>query len=372
MFAVVAGGATYVYRRELLAFAQLARSSEKQTKTYVLARGTSPREVAMQLEQLGIVADGNKFYRWMRFVAKNDGTLKAGTYELSPSMTPEQLVAVLQTGRQVEVKVTIPEGLNKDEVAAVLEKAGLGSRSTFLGAMDDLVDEFGVPAVGAGGQDGVPGGVEGYLFPDTYRFTLGTEPVEVLRRMRARLNEVVGPRLRKRMEVLGWDLHRTLTLASIIEKETGVRAERPHISSVFHNRLKKKMKLQTDPTVVYGVPGHDGDIKRSDLTREHPYNTYVIPGLPPGPIAQPGRAAIEAALFPSADDDFFFVAMGDTGRHVFCPDFACHEAAVQRWQVRFHERRRAGLPVDDETMAALDVDAGPAAPTDPASPSPSP
>ncbi|MFO0006311.1 MAG: endolytic transglycosylase MltG, partial [bacterium] len=137
-----------------------------------------------------------------------------------------------------------------------------------------LVVEFGVPSTGAGGQDGVPGGIEGYLFPDTYQFPLGTEPAVILHRMRSRLDEVLTPRLRKRLTQLGWDLHRTLTLASIIEKETGARVERPRISAVFHNRLRKRMKLQTDPTVVYGVADHDGDIKRSDLQREHAYNTY--------------------------------------------------------------------------------------------------
>jgi UPF0755 protein len=361
--ALCAGGAAYLYRAQLIAFAGLARSSEKTTKTYVLARGTSPRAVAMQLEELGIVADGKSFYRWMHFVAKNDGTLKAGTYELSPSLTPEQVVAELQTGRQVEVKVTIPEGLRKEEVAAILADAGFGSKSAIVDAMNDLslVEAFGVPAQGADGQAGVPGGVEGYLFPDTYQFPRGTDPVTILRRMRARLDEVLTDRLKRRMTALGWNLHKTLTLAAIVEKETGARDERPHISSVFHNRMKRGMKLQTDPTVIYGIPNYDGNIRKSDLLREHRYNTYVIAGLPPGPIAQPGRAAIEAALFPSNDDDVFFVAMGDSGRHQFCPTLDCHNAAVQKWQIEFFARKRAGthgssghngVTHDDETGSA--------------------
>jgi UPF0755 protein len=344
VLAAVAGGGAYVYRAKLIEFAGLARSSETTTKTYVLARGTSPRKVAMQLEDLGLVADGEKFWRWMHYVAKNDGTLKAGTYELSPSMTPEQLVAAMQTGRQVEVKFTVPEGLRKEEVAAIIADAGFGSRDELIKAMNDplLLRDFGIPDKGADGQDGVPGGIEGYLFPDTYQFPKGTEPSTILHRMRARLDEVIDDRMKKKMTSLGWNLHKTLTLAAIVEKETGAREERPHISSVFHNRIKRGMKMQTDPTVIYGTPNYNGNIRKSDLLRVHPYNTYVIPGLPPGPIAQPGRAAIEAALFPTNDDDVFFVAMGDSGRHQFCPTLECHNAAVQKWQVEFYGRKRDG------------------------------
>jgi UPF0755 protein len=356
VLAVAAGAGLYLYRMNLITFAGVARSSDKTTTTYVLARGTGPRKVAQQLEELGVVADGEKFYRWMHFVAKNDGTLKAGTYELSPAMTPEQLVAEMQTGRQVEVKFTIPEGLRKEEVAAIIAEAGFGTKNDLLKAMNNpaLAKEFAVPDTGADGQNSVPGGVEGYLFPDTYQFPRGTEPEAILRRMRARLDEVITSRLEKRMAQLGWNLHKTLTLAAIVEKETGAKEERPHISSVFHNRMKRGMKMQTDPTVIYGIPNYDGNIRKSDLLRDHPYNTYVISGLPPGPIAQPGKAAIEAALFPTADNDVFFVAMGDSGRHEFCPTLECHNAAVQKWQVEFYGRKRGG--------GAVGNDAAPAAP----------
>jgi len=242
------------------------------------------------------------------------------------------------------VKFTVPEGLRKEEVAAIIAAAGLGTKAELLAAMNDpaLVREFGVPDKGADGQDGVPGGVEGYLYPDTYQFPRGSEPRAILRRMRARLDEVVTDRMKKKMAALGWSLHKTLTLAAIVEKETGAREERPHISSVFHNRMKRGMKMQTDPTVIYGIPDYDGNIRKSDLLRPHAYNTYVIAGLPPGPIAQPGRAAIEAALFPTNDDDVFFVAMGDSGRHQFCPTLECHNAAVQKWQIEFYGRKRSG------------------------------
>jgi UPF0755 protein len=192
---------------------------------------------------------------------------------------------------------------------------------------------FGIPA-------GVPGGVDGYLFPDTYQFPKDTAPDVILKKLRARLDEVIDDRMKTQMQKMGWDLHKTLTLAAIVEKETRQPDERPHISGLFHSRLKKKMRLQTDPTVIYGIEGYDGNVRRDDLTRPHPYNTYTIPGLPPGPIAQPGKAAIEAALFPLDTQDLYFVAKGDSGYHIFCPTLECHNAAVQKWQVEFYQNRR--------------------------------
>jgi UPF0755 protein len=143
------------------------------------------------------------------------------------------------------------------------------------------------------------------------------------------------------------DEREAVTLASIIEKETGQAAERPRISCVFHNRLRKRMKLQTDPTVLYAMMLQNGfrwsgNIRRSDLERSHPYNTYAVAGLPPGPIANPGAAALAAALHPLTCDDLFFVSRNDR-THVFCPDYACHEAAVQKWQVEFFKAKRAAL-----------------------------
>jgi UPF0755 protein len=194
--------------------------------------------------------------------------------------------------------------------------------------------------VGAGGQSSIPGGIEGYLYPDTYQFPKGTSAEVILKKLRGHLDEVMDDAMKARMKEMGWDLHKTLTLASIVEKETAAKAERPHISSVFHNRLKDGMKLQTDPTVIYGIPNYDGNIHKSDLLRDHPYNTYVIPGLPPGPIAQPGVEAIRAALFPTNDKDEYFVSHND-GTHEFCPTLKCHNAAVKKWQVDYFKAKHA-------------------------------
>ena len=337
----MAGGASlYIYRMELLGFSRApAQIQSKQTVTVVVEAGAGPRSVARQLYDKGVISEDALFYDWLRFVAK-DKTIKAGTYELSPGMSPEQILAVLQTGRQIERKFTIPEGLRKEKVATIIAGAGFGQKADILRLINspEIIKEFRIPTRGAAGQDGVEGGVDGYLFPDTYQFPAGTDPLVILRRLRGHVDDAFDDRLRARMVELGWDEHKTLTLAAIIEKETGAKEERPHISSVFHNRMKLGMKLQTDPTVIYGIPGYDGNIRRRDLVRDHPYNTYVVKGLPPGPICQPGKAAIVAALFPSDDDDLYFVALGDSGRHQFCPTLECHNAAVQKWQVEFYRK----------------------------------
>lgn len=338
LIAVTAAGVHYY--GTLVAFAQraLASSPASSTVSVVIPKGAGPQQIARILQDKGVIGDAQLFARWLRFVAKKQNALKAGEYELSSSMTPEQIVALLESGKQAEVRVTIPEGLRKEEVAAVLAKAGLSTKERLLAEMNDArtIEAFGVPR-------GVPGGVDGYLFPDTYRFHKNATPEKIVRRLRERLDDVVDDAMQARMRELGWDLHKTLTLAAIVEKETSVPAERPRISAVFHNRLKRGMKMQTDPTVIYGIPDYDGDIRKSDLSRAHPYNTYVIEGLPPGPIAQPGVDAIRAALWPmQQSDDVFFVARGDSGEHEFCPTLDCHNAAVQKWQVEFWAKRKRG------------------------------
>lgn len=332
----MAGGASYyIYKMELLGFSRApGKPLAGDVVEVVIPPGTSGRDIARLLLEKGVINDDVLYFNWLRMVTGQQNDLKAGTYELSSSMSPEQITKELVRGRQPEVRFTIPEGLRVEEIAAIIADVGLADRDALLGILRDpaLAQTFGVPVHGAGGQDSVPGGIEGYLFPDTYQFPKGTSPLVIVRKMRARLDEKVDDGLKARMKKLGWDLHTTLTVASLIEKETGVPAERAHISSVFHNRLKKKMKLQTDPTVLYGLDAGKRDIKRSDLQREHPYNTYVIDGLPPGPIASPGRAAIVAALSPTSTPDLFFVAKGQGGEHTFCPDYECHTAAVDAWQ----------------------------------------
>lgn len=310
---------------------------------FVVEKGQSPTAIARALKEKGLIADDVLFYRYARFVAKNVHLLKAGEYTLSPSMTTDELLAALQTGKKRELRFTVPEGLRKEEIADIIAASGVAKKDELLAAMNDLGlrKEFGVPEEGADGQKDIPGGIEGYLFPDTYQFPPNTPAKDVLRRMRQRLDEVISDDMRARIEEMGWSFHKVLTLAAIVEKETGQPHERPHIASVFHNRLKLGMKMQTDPTVIYGIKNYDGNIRKSDLLTPHPYNTYTIKSLPPGPIASPGLAAIKAVLWPDNTKDLYFVSRND-GTHIFCPTLECHNAAVQKWQVEYFKKKRGG------------------------------
>lgn len=339
---VAAGGFAFVTWRSVSAEGQSAfRPGADDEIVVVIEKGTSPRAIARLLEEKGVVEDGERFFRYLRFVAKKADKLRAGEYGLKASMTADAIIAELETGRLRELRFTVPEGARKEDIARIIGASGVASEKAMLAAMNDpaLVRAFGVPAEGAGGQKGVPGGIEGYLFPDTYQFPKGTSPEQVLRRMRARLDEVVTDEMRARMETMGWSLHKVLTLAAIVEKETGQPHERPRIASVFHNRMKLGMKLQTDPTVIYGIAGYDGNIRKKDLLTHHPYNTYTIPGLPPGPIASPGVEAIRAALWPEETKDLYFVSRND-GTHIFCPTLECHNAAVKKWQLEYFRKKR--------------------------------
>ncbi len=234
-------------------------------------RGDGPKLISKRLQEAGVIDDSVQFYRYLRFVVKKTGGLKAGDYVLNGAMTPNRVIAVLETGRQKELRFTIPEGLRKEEIAAIIGKSGIASEKAILAAMKSpaLIKAFGVPSMGADGQDSVPGGIEGYLFPDTYQFPKGTDAKAILMRMRKNLDGAIDARMKKRMTELGWNLHKVLTLAAIVEKETGQAFERPQISRVFHNRIKKGMKMQTDPTVIYGIKNYDGNIRRKDLVTPH-------------------------------------------------------------------------------------------------------
>lgn len=335
----VAGG---IYWRQLSSIGQVPfKPADEPLVEVEIKRGMGPRAISRLLEQKGIIEDAEGFYRYLRFVAKKSAALKSGDYQLSPSMSADQIIATLERGLQKEFRFTIQEGLRKTEIAKVIADAKIASEKAMLKAMNDpdLIAEFGVPKTGAGGQASIGGGMEGYLYPDTYQFPKGTAPEAILRKLRQRLNTVLDDKMRARMKEMGWNLHKVLTLASIVEKETGQPFERPHIASVFHNRLKLKMKLQTDPTVIYGIPNYDGNIRKKDLLTPRPYNTYTIKGLPPGPIASPGKEAIRAVLWPDDKDDLFFVSRND-GTHIFCPTLKCHNAAVKKWQIEFFKKKR--------------------------------
>lgn len=257
--------------------------------------------------------------RWM----KVDRKLQAGEFAFHTAMLPTEVLQVLVRGKPVEHTVTIPEGLTARQIGLLLQEAGWGEAALFETLLEDptLLQE-------TGGE-----GLEGYLFPATYAFAKGTMPDVILSRMVTQFHSVYDDAFRRRAEALGMTRREVVTLASMIEKETAQTSERGLVSAVFHNRLKKGMRLQSDPTVIFGIPNFNGNLTKADLETPTPYNTYLINGLPPGPIANPGREALHAALYPAQTDYLFFVATGD-GMHVFSRTLADHNGAVLVHQAR--------------------------------------
>jgi UPF0755 protein len=220
--------------------------------------------------------------------------------------------------------VTIPEGYNVRMISALLAEKGLGDADRFEElAMDtEFSRSLGIPS----------DTLEGFLFPDTYSWPKGLSEEDILRRMTAKYKTVFTKTMRSRAQELGMTELEAVTLASIIEKETGAPEEREQVSAVFHNRLKKGYRLQTDPTVIYGLEDFDGNLTKKDLRTDHPYNTYTRSGLPAGPIANPGKASLEAALNPAKVSYLYFVSRGD-GTHVFSDTLVEHNKAVAIYQL---------------------------------------
>jgi UPF0755 protein len=277
------------------------------TETFVeLAPGSSTVQMGQQLEAAGIVRSQFAFdlMRWLK-----RGRLRAGEYRFDHAAPVTEVYARIARGDVFTVAITIPEGSNVFDIAARLEQAGFGPRQKFLDAAKEqagLVRDLDPKATS----------LEGYLFPDTYRLPRKASPVQIYTTMVRRFRTIAMQLgLRK-------DVHAVVTMASLVERETAVDAERPLVASVFVNRLSKKMPLMTDPSVIYGLEldGHwRGAIYKGDLKLDTPFNTYLHPGLPPSPIANPGLKSLRAALDPARTDYLYFVAAGSNpqGRSLF-------------------------------------------------------
>ena len=344
LVALAAGAFAFMKYNEVKSLgAKAVEPASDEPIPFTVKKGSSPSKVVRDLKAKGLIEDAQLFRLYLQRIAKKANTIQAGEYVLNKSMSGDELIAALGKGRAKEISFTIPEGLRKNEIAEIIARSGLVTKRELLLAMNNkaLANAFGVPKKGADGQDKIPGGIEGYLYPDTYQFPKGVSAEAILKKMRKRLDEVIDDKMRARMKEMGWSLHKVLTLASIVEKETGQAYERPLIAALFLNRMRMKppMKLQTDPTVIYGIKNYDGNIRRRDLTTPHPYNTYTIKGLPPGPIASPGKNAINAVLFPGKTKALYFVSKND-GTHIFSETLAQHNAAVQKWQVEFFRNKR--------------------------------
>lgn len=321
---IIAFGAVGLAYHHLMSWAEQPKTVPGKEKLFTIPTGQGLRQTSRALEQEGLISNALRFTILVR-LEKQDKRLQAGEYFLSTAMTPKQILGQLVKGRVHLYRVTVPEGFNLVQIASAVADAGLAPEADFLAATRDpqIAKDLGIDAET----------VEGYLFPDTYYFPSGMQSKTIIATMVKQFQSAFSPEWKTRAKALGMRVHEVVTLASIIEKETGAPEERPLISSVFHNRLKKGMRLETDPTVIYGIPDFDGNIKRRHLETYTPYNTYKIKGLPPGPIASPGKAAMQAALYPAQSDYLYFVSKKD-GTHQFSATIKEHNAAVRKYQLR--------------------------------------
>ena len=314
VIAAVCGGAVY------WAFERYSRPGPLTVETtVVIPKGAAVKTIASLLADRGIIYDPVIFRLGARF-DEADERLRAGEYAFVPGISARDVVARLTEGRTVVRRLTIPEGLLSSQVMALVTGA------------DGLEGEVGPPPA------------DGSLLPETYHVSFGDNRAQLIRRMAAAMDRTLAELWESRVPGLPLeDPEEALILASIVEKETAVPEERPRVAAVFINRLRIDMLLQSDPTVAYGLALETGPLTRpltfADLKKPTPYNTYVIKGLPPGPIANPGRAALEAVLHPSETEDLFFVADG-TGGHAFARTLKEHNRNVANWRKIQKEARR--------------------------------
>jgi UPF0755 protein len=325
---VIILGALILGFLRLLDYSQnfLAPESVSREVVVSIPQGASSGQIGQILRQAGVIRSPEAF-AWALKIRAWIGkpvSLKAGEQALDPAEDVWRIINTLHKGNFKLYPFTVPEGRTMVEIAQAVQAAGLGRASAFLALCKDkaFIASLGVQA----------NTLEGYLFPETYSFPRGTPLKTIIAAMTEQFFKVWS-KYSATAAMKGQSLKDVLTLASIVEKETGRAEERPLIAGVFLNRLEKRMRLQTDPTVIYGLPNFNGNITKADLENPHPYNTYVIEGLPPGPIASPGEEAIKAVLSPAPVQYLYFVSRND-GTHHFSETLAEHNRMVNRYQRR--------------------------------------
>lgn len=303
-----------------------AGSSSEQV-LFEVRKGQSFQAVSEELERKNLISNAFFFTVYSRF-QNGPKRLKVGEYALSSSMNPAQVLAVITSGKSFGKAFTVSEGLNIFEIADLYEQQGFGDRDEFLNLCFEK--DFVKSLLGEEHDS-----LEGYLFPETYQITKYSTTKELLRSMVLNFQQAYADIIAQ-SKIQGLTKHQIVTLASIVEKETGAIEERPLIASVFHNRLKKNMLLQTDPTIIYGMAEKSRKtiikISKQDILTPTRYNTYVIKGLPPGPIANPGKAALMATVDPAQSDYLFFVSQNN-GTHIFSSKYEDHAKAVRKFQM---------------------------------------
>jgi len=306
-----------------LYYALSPTDSREETVTVDIPKGTSFLGSVDLLEEVGLVKHKYLFYALV-IIRNAHGHIRAGEYEMSASMSPMKIIDKLVKGDIKFYRVTIPEDFTLREIAARLASDKLVDEKQFLSLSKDtkLLADLDIE-----GRS-----VEGYLYPETYYFDKSMGPKAIIETMVTQFRKRFTPAMEKRAKELGLTLHQVVTLASLIGKETGHEEEKPQVSAVFHNRLRKKMKLQSDPTSVYDIESFTGAVKKKHLLRKSPYNTYIIDGLPPGPIANPAIDSLQAALNPAPGNYLYFVSNND-GSHNFSSSLSAHNKAVLKYQI---------------------------------------
>ena len=333
---VMAAGASAWLWQRYQAFA--AAPLQASQPSVVVASGDSLKAVLGKLRHAGVTAGSDLEWQLLARQLDAAGKIKVGEYALAPPLSPRELLLRMRQGRVIQYRLTVVEGWNIRQLRAALNAAKPLRHET-----RELDDAALMARLGFPGQH-----PEGRFLPETYLYQRGDSDLDLLRRAHAAMAQVLDKTWRQRASGLPLaSAEQALILASIIEKETGLATERAQIAGVFVRRLALGMKLQTDPTVIYGLgSAYDGNLRRRDLDTDTPYNTYTRAGLPPTPIAMPGRAALLAAVRPAGGQALYFVAVGDgSGAHVFSDDYAQHTAAV----ARYLQRRRRSMSVKVDT-----------------------
>jgi UPF0755 protein len=310
-----------------------------------IPQGAGSVDIARRLIDAGVLRDEWSFRAalWWTGNARN---LKAGEYRFDRPISAVDVVSKLARGEVYGRRVTFPEGLTIADMAKIYESHQLGQASDFATAARDVSL---IADVDPGATD-----LEGYLFPETYTLPRGIPAPRLVRIMVDRFKMIVTPGMRQRASDQGLTIRQVVTLASLVEKETAKADERPLVAAVYRNRMRLGMGLQADPTVVYALQKagrYDGNIRRQDLAFDSPYNTYRYPGLPPGPIASPGKASLEAALAPADVKYVYFVSRND-GTHVFATTLDEHNRNVQKFQVEYFRAQRAAGARERRTSPA--------------------
>lgn len=298
-----------------------------------IPQGTGINAIGRRLVEAGVVRNRLAF-RLAVWQHARGRTLKAGEYRFAGPMRPGEVVDKLAAGAVYLRPITFPEGLTLAEMAAIYERQGLGKADDFLAAARD---PSAIRAIDPAAPD-----LEGYLFPETYALPRHATAADLVQQMVQRFLEVYDEPLRQAAAARGLSTREVVTLASLVEKETSLPAERPIVAAVYHNRLRIGMGLQCDPTVIYALQKlgqWNGNLTRQNLMVDSPYNTYRYRGLPPGPIAAPGRGSLEAAVNPSNDAYLYFVSRND-GSHVFATTLDEHNRNVHEHQIRYFRERR--------------------------------